>query len=469
MTDQPREERPVLPDEWTEFDYSDPDADAVKEEVQRRHKLNKPVDSFVDEERGPIDVIPLSMMLGGKAMPREVLKKPMKHLQLPDQSIPPRGWYKSKIEAGRVRPRPCLLPDAKVNTPWGDKEIQHLQPGDIVLGYNEETGKVAHTYVQGTAKQTKHEYLELELADGRLLRLTPEHLVFTKECGWVEAQTLAEGADIVDMGLRYNSGHMERLCGVYGLLNSFDGKLYIGSAVNMVDRMNRHMRELAANKHSNMHLQAAYNRGDKFELVILEECDKSALTVREQYHMDLHGSLHNSKGYNMTIAGRTAPSEDGIRRIKEARTGRTWEEIFGPEKAARMKADLRKQTGKNNPNYGNKGELNPRTGKSNLELFGPEEAERLRLISVKNGKLPMSGDAKKKLSDLRKGKSLSDGHKQAIADGLKRVNFSPPPMTDAQRAKISATLKRRYASGELEHVREAVGRAHRKEVVEVEQ
>lgn len=110
------EDRPVLPDGWVEFAFSDPDKDAVAEEVQRRHKLNKPVESGVDEERGPFDVIPLAMVLGGKTTPTPVYKTPMKHMVL-DQSIPPRGWYKSKIEADRVRPRPCYT-EALLTSPF---------------------------------------------------------------------------------------------------------------------------------------------------------------------------------------------------------------------------------------------------------------------------------------------------------------------------------------------------------------
>lgn len=118
MTDN--KDRPVLPDAWVEFDYSDPDPDAVNEEVGRLsqgwHKLHKPVDSGVDEERGPFDVIPLAMLRGAEAKPKPVYKKPMKHMVL-DQSIPPRGWYKSKIESDRVRPRPCYS-EALLTSPY---------------------------------------------------------------------------------------------------------------------------------------------------------------------------------------------------------------------------------------------------------------------------------------------------------------------------------------------------------------
>lgn len=202
----PRGEMPVLPDDadvelndegWVEFTpeeaaaLSDAEAEEQQHLKQRHHKLYRPVDSGEDE-RGPYDVIPLSMVRGGQAKPTPVHRDPMKHLVL-DQTIQPRTWYKSKIENDRTRPRPCLLPNSQVQTPWGDKAIKDLRVGDIVLGYDIEHKKVAQTYVQGVADQTKPEYLELELGNGRVLRLTPEHLVYTHDWGWTQAEDLKVG------------------------------------------------------------------------------------------------------------------------------------------------------------------------------------------------------------------------------------------------------------------------------------
>lgn len=121
MTDDFKD-RPVVPDGLDGSDYSDPHPDAVQEEIehrlkQARHKLHQPISSGVDEERGPYDVIPLSMVLGGEAKPRTVYSNPVKHLCLPDQTIPPRGWYKGRIEADRVRSRPCYS-EALLTSPY---------------------------------------------------------------------------------------------------------------------------------------------------------------------------------------------------------------------------------------------------------------------------------------------------------------------------------------------------------------
>lgn len=116
-------EGPVIPHDtgWVEFaetgdatELNEKEADELR---QGWHKLHKAVDHGEDDS-GPFDVIPLSMVRGGKAAPTVVYKDPMKHLVL-DQSIPPRGWYKSKTEASdRIRPRPCYT-EALLTSPYG--------------------------------------------------------------------------------------------------------------------------------------------------------------------------------------------------------------------------------------------------------------------------------------------------------------------------------------------------------------
>lgn len=108
----------MTPEELAEFNAQAEEDERLADLKQGWHKLHNAVDSGVDEERGPFDVIPLSALRGGKAKPTKVFKKPMKHLVL-DQSIPPRGWYKSKQEAtDRIRPRPCYT-EALLTTPYG--------------------------------------------------------------------------------------------------------------------------------------------------------------------------------------------------------------------------------------------------------------------------------------------------------------------------------------------------------------
>ena len=373
-----------------------------------------------------------------------VYLNPLPHIRL-DRAKPLQGWYQSKFnEKGNSRDRPCLLPDTQVNTPFGYKRIADLKPGDIIFGLNETTGVICQTTVEGTLVQEKPSYLEVELMNGRVLKLTPEHLVKTKVRGWVEAQTLTEADDIVDIGLRHNCGANERLCGVYGLINEVDGKLYVGSSMDIVARVKRHFRRLETKAHTNSHLQAAYNLGHRFRPVVIELCRKERLIEREQFQIDLHGTASNIKGYNLTVAGRTIPTADGRARISKSKLGKTWEQLYGPKVAAKLKSKLRQQTGPRNPNYGNRGSSHPNFGVTEVERFGAEKAAQLAMDrSVRLKGCKRSRATKAKISEARKGKPLSLEHRASISAGLRRSLRQRVVATET-RAKISRALKRLY-------------------------
>lgn len=86
-----------------------------QEEKQKRFQIAQPIGTGVDEN-GEYEIIPLSMMLGGKLKPYKVYLKPMKHI-INDSNPNPRGWYKGKHETGRRRIRPCYT-EAIITTPY---------------------------------------------------------------------------------------------------------------------------------------------------------------------------------------------------------------------------------------------------------------------------------------------------------------------------------------------------------------
>lgn len=89
--------------------------------------------------------------------------------------------------------------------------------------------------------------------------------------------------------------------GIYSIVNSIDGKMYIGSAVILQKRKYEHFLALRKNKHANRYLQFAYNKysGWNFEFKILEVLtDEKQLVAREQYWMELYNSFAPN-GYNL--------------------------------------------------------------------------------------------------------------------------------------------------------------------------
>lgn len=78
------------------------------------------------------------------------------------------------------------------------------------------------------------------------------------------------------------------LGGVYEILNTTNGKRYVGSAVNLKRRERDHRSRLRGGYHSNQHLQRAWNKyGDEcFEFSVLDYCESELLISFEQWWMD---------------------------------------------------------------------------------------------------------------------------------------------------------------------------------------
>lgn len=73
--------------------------------------------------------------------------------------------------------------------------------------------------------------------------------------------------------------------GVYEILNTLNGKRYIGSSKELNTRYNTHFKNLKAGSHPNKHLQFAFDKygGENFEFNVLEYCDEEYLLKLEQW------------------------------------------------------------------------------------------------------------------------------------------------------------------------------------------
>ena len=91
--------------------------------------------------------------------------------------------------------------------------------------------------------------------------------------------------------------------GIYALYNIENGKIYVGSSINIYTRIRRHFSDLKNNKHYNRYLIRAYNKYEnKIVPVVLEIVDdRSKLIEREQYWIDYFESYKNENGYNICI------------------------------------------------------------------------------------------------------------------------------------------------------------------------
>lgn len=92
------------------------------------------------------------------------------------------------------------------------------------------------------------------------------------------------------------------MMGVYAIKNNLDGKIYIGSSVDILNRFKRHKYELIRGEHNNKYLQCAWNKygGDNFSFELLEPVrDKNKLRERETYYIKLYDCTNKKCGYNL--------------------------------------------------------------------------------------------------------------------------------------------------------------------------
>ncbi len=77
------------------------------------------------------------------------------------------------------------------------------------------------------------------------------------------------------------------ISGIYKIVNTRNGKIYIGSSVKLKYRFYSHNRELKLNSHRNKILQRIYNKyGNVFKFEMIEYCKREKLIEREQYWMN---------------------------------------------------------------------------------------------------------------------------------------------------------------------------------------
>jgi group I intron endonuclease len=81
---------------------------------------------------------------------------------------------------------------------------------------------------------------------------------------------------------------MSRVCGVYMICNRQNMGFYIGSSVDIATRWRSHKATLNKGTSYSVHLQRAWSKygADSFDFVIVEECEPSVLTEREQFWLD---------------------------------------------------------------------------------------------------------------------------------------------------------------------------------------
>jgi hypothetical protein len=116
--------------------------------------------------------------------------------------------------------------------------------------------------------------------------------------------------------------------GIYQILNTVNGKSYIGSAINLQDRWRKHRYKCRNNKHENDYFQKAWNKyGESvFQFNVLEYVQNPEWLIEiEQYWIDFMETTNEDFGYNIcSIAGSrlgVQHTEQSKQKMSEANKG----------------------------------------------------------------------------------------------------------------------------------------------------
>jgi group I intron endonuclease len=83
--------------------------------------------------------------------------------------------------------------------------------------------------------------------------------------------------------------------GIYQIINTVNGKRYVGSSLDLHRRWNKHKNEARKGIHHSAHLQAAWRKYgvDAFTFSVIENCGRDMILSREQYFVDTLSPEYN--------------------------------------------------------------------------------------------------------------------------------------------------------------------------------
>lgn len=214
--------------------------------------------------------------------------------------------------------------------------------------------------------------------------------------------------------------------GIYSIINTHDGKRYVGSAVNLNKRWAQHKLNLSKGTHCNIILQNAWNKygADSFIFIVNEQCSADMLLEREQHHINIKSDYNICPTAGNTLGMKHTP--EAIAKIIETKKN------ISPETRARMVA-AHKGT--------NKGKDNPCFGRKHT----PEECEKISAAQMGRAGTFLgkkhTEETKKKISEIKTGVKLSGKTRAKMSASHKGMLHTPE-----ERLKIGRALKGRIFS-----------------------
>lgn len=235
--------------------------------------------------------------------------------------------------------------------------------------------------------------------------------------------------------------------GIYEIVNTINGKRYVGSAVNLGQRWRQHRCELGKGRH-NPHMQNAWNKHgeDAFRFFVLEFVDdQAALLQREQHYIDSLRPEYNCAA----VAGSNFGVKFGedVRRKMSAASSATWARDGHREKmSAAQRGKTRSEEHRAKISAANMGRKKSPEALETVRRILSERnksPEHRALISKFWSGRPKTDSQREKISRTKAGIKASEEHKQKVSQGLRiayeegRRSKDKPP---EQRTKIGRSL-----------------------------
>lgn len=190
--------------------------------------------------------------------------------------------------------------------------------------------------------------------------------------------------------------------GIYQIRNTYNQKVYVGRASNLIKRKSAHFSALKFNKHTNPHLQSSYNLvgKDYFVFEVLEYCSKDDLILLEDKWCKLLKSHLGDFGYNLALTGGDKEfighSEDTKRKMSLSQKGRKVSDRTKKLISEKLTGRVHTETTKNKIRYWHATHTHPMYGRYHTL------------------------EAKQKISDKQKGKPSHNRRKvKAIIQAVK--------------------------------------------------
>ena len=191
-----------------------------------------------------------------------------------------------------------------------------------------------------------------------------------------------------------------KCAGIYAIINRENGKIYIGSSVNLRHRWSCHRNDLLLNRHNSIYFQRAFEKSPSdFYIEVVEELNgasKENIISREQFWLDFYKSYIPKNGYNLCPKAKSCM---GIKRSPEfiEKVSNAGRKPWTEERKARWK------------------------------IIRPKSSYRIGW--------KWSLEVRKKLSDSHKGKKWSDDRRSKTIQFFGGKSFIPPGRPVSQISK----------------------------------